>query len=152
MTLTTQGYGYETGRPCKTCWKRYGKPYSGALRIAVTSPEGLGSLDVQRPLPIPRPPAPRPPPPPPMHHGYPAANYQAQHYGQYSGPPMMPGPAPWIQQAPYGMPPPGALVVRPGDPRLGGRLCGNCGGDGLVPGAFKPPQRRLTIARGLPVA
>jgi hypothetical protein len=30
------------------------------------------------------------------------------------------------------LPPPGALVVPSGDPRLGGILCGNCKGTGSV--------------------
>lgn len=33
-----------------------------------------------------------------------------------------------------GRPPPGALVVAPGDPRIGGVLCNNCGGSGQTLG------------------
>jgi hypothetical protein len=32
----------------------------------------------------------------------------------------------------YAVPPPNALVVQAGDPRLGGILCGNCKGTGRV--------------------
>jgi hypothetical protein len=34
----------------------------------------------------------------------------------------------------YNPPPPGALVVNPGDPRLGGQLCWRCGGSGTIAG------------------
>jgi hypothetical protein len=35
--------------------------------------------------------------------------------------------------APVTHPPPGSTVVRPGDPRIGGRLCHKCLGRGTVP-------------------
>lgn len=38
-------------------------------------------------------------------------------------------PQPWYGARP---PPPGALVVMPGDPRIGGRLCFECGGRGMT--------------------
>ncbi|CAL1714515.1 unnamed protein product [Somion occarium] len=37
-----------------------------------------------------------------------------------------------VQLPGMGRPPPGAVVVRPGDPRLGGHLCWRCGGSGTV--------------------
>ncbi|KDN40958.1 hypothetical protein K437DRAFT_181154 [Tilletiaria anomala UBC 951] len=33
-------------------------------------------------------------------------------------------------------PPPGALVLQPGDPRIGGRLCFHCDGTGTIEGLF----------------
>ena len=70
----------------------------------------------------------------PLHGGYPGAQYQHQqqnwqqhgHHGAWNG-----GPAPHVMTAPaFGHPPPGALVVRPGDPRLGGTMCTKCFGEG----------------------
>ncbi|EPY53437.1 fungal protein [Schizosaccharomyces cryophilus OY26] len=37
-----------------------------------------------------------------------------------------------VQYMSYGRPPPNALVVQPGDPRIPGHLCGNCKGTGQV--------------------
>lgn len=39
--------------------------------------------------------------------------------GYYNQPQMHPGPMPYVSGMSYGVPPPGALVVRPGDPRIG---------------------------------
>lgn len=56
-------------------------------------------------------------------------------------PPPGPGPGPHAPRPPMGhmpiqtmaagAPPPGAVVVRPGDPRIGGVLCQKCGGTGV---------------------
>lgn len=76
--------------------------------------------------------------------------------GYYNQPQMGARPMPFVSGMSYGQPPPGALVVRPGDPRIGeyyvkdymmlcvisdysgigGRLCMNCGGDGIVECGF----------------
>lgn len=45
-----------------------------------------------------------------------------------------------------GLPPPGAVVVRPGDPRIGGRRCWNCGGDGTI--SFFLFEERCPSCRG----
>ncbi|EPX71296.1 uncharacterized protein SOCG_01515 [Schizosaccharomyces octosporus yFS286] len=37
-----------------------------------------------------------------------------------------------VQPISFGRPPPNALVVQPGDPRIPGRLCGNCKGVGQI--------------------
>ncbi|WBW71532.1 putative DNA J domain Hua1 [Schizosaccharomyces osmophilus] len=37
-----------------------------------------------------------------------------------------------VQPINFGRPPPNALVVQPGDPRIPGRLCGNCKGTGSI--------------------
>ncbi|SPO27375.1 uncharacterized protein UTRI_10492 [Ustilago trichophora] len=107
----------------------------------VTSEERLPSQYVPPPQP---PPGHGPPPPPPRPHAHPGPSP----YG--CAPPPPPGgfvggfgpnpggPNPYVsvqpQQAWYGArpPPPGALVVMPGDPRIGGRLCFECGGRGLT--------------------
>ncbi|WVR07504.1 hypothetical protein IAU60_004546 [Kwoniella sp. DSM 27419] len=62
-----------------------------------------------------------PPPPPPMHHG--------QSFGPGPGYGPHPGQQIFVQKTP-GFAPPGALVVGPGDPRIGGRPCPRCYGSG----------------------
>ncbi|PWY97640.1 hypothetical protein BCV70DRAFT_202695 [Testicularia cyperi] len=67
-------------------------------------------------------------PPRPYAMGYPGQ--QPGFVGGFSSNPG--GPNPHVAVQHYGMlPPPGALVVMPGDPRIGGRLCYECGGDGV---------------------
>lgn len=61
-------------------------------------------------------------------HSYPQ---QQPYFMPMHGPPAM-ATAHGPQYMAYGqMPPRNALVVRPGDPRIGGRLCYKCGGDGV---------------------
>ncbi|KAN0066402.1 hypothetical protein ACQY0O_000496 [Thecaphora frezii] len=81
------------------------------------------------------PPAPPPGVGPPMHSppfAGPAAGSPGPYAGGFpNGPPPQPGgsrPVFINHAGPY--PPPGALVVMPGDPRIGGRLCFECGGRG----------------------
>ncbi|ORY92495.1 hypothetical protein BCR35DRAFT_297929 [Leucosporidium creatinivorum] len=100
--------GDDPSHPCRKDWDKYSKPFTGALAISARDPPS----NYQRPLRLPPPPPPRPPP--------------QQHA------PMMYGPPQNVRLS-YN-PPPGALVLRPGDPRMGGRLCPRCGGDGLVMG------------------
>ncbi|KAE8253749.1 hypothetical protein A4X13_0g3670 [Tilletia indica] len=102
------------------------------------------------------------PPPPPRPVGYGAPSpYNAGPQSPY-GPPVV-GPP----EAPYGFapvadvhlvhsgrrPPPHALVVRPGDPRIGGQLCPNCGGEGSVmapflDSLFGAPDVQCRVCRG----
>lgn len=58
----------------------------------------------------------------PYHHGGPMPHFAHQAPGAFV--PQMPGMM-------YRRPPPGALVVQPGDPRIGGRLCWKCDGAGV---------------------
>ncbi|KAJ1577041.1 hypothetical protein NDA12_004908 [Ustilago hordei] len=88
---------------------------------------------------------------PPLHSPPPHPPQGGYHYGPppvAAGPPRgfvggfgrdPGGPNPYVTFQPpasgwYGArpPPPGALVVMPGDPRIGGRLCNECGGRGLT--------------------
>jgi len=72
--------------------------------------------------------------PPRYDVAYQTAPYQPlpQQMYQHAGPPPAPGPhrvGPTINW--YGaQPPPGAVIVMPGDPRIGGVLCPHCGGSG----------------------
>ncbi|PWN33916.1 uncharacterized protein FA14DRAFT_66280 [Meira miltonrushii] len=83
---------------------------------------------------------------PPSHQPPPPQGHYPQHgphpgQGFFSPPPTHQG-GPWgghphgghhrPMLVPYGhIPPPNALVLRPGDPRLGGQLCYKCGGEGV---------------------
>ncbi|UZJ52409.1 hypothetical protein CBS101457_001729 [Exobasidium rhododendri] len=74
-------------------------------------------------------------PPPPSH---PSINHPITHtqvgMNNLSLGPAAPfhHPPPPAQIIPYGhIPPPNAIVLRPGDPRIGGRLCYKCGGQGV---------------------
>ncbi|CDR98755.1 uncharacterized protein SPSC_06158 [Sporisorium scitamineum] len=113
----------------------------------VNSDERLPSQYVPPPVPPPGHGPPPPQPRPPSHNAP---------YGQYEpgpspyGPPPPGGfvgdfgpnpggPNPYVSVQPmhqpwYGShpPPPNALVVMPGDPRIGGRLCYECGGRGII--------------------
>ncbi|KAJ4479356.1 hypothetical protein J3R30DRAFT_3289137 [Lentinula aciculospora] len=159
----------DPSNPCRKCWSKYAKPFSGVITYSSfkTSSVGTGKT-FQRPLPILRPPQAgisRP------HHypGYPGSTY-AQNLGQgqnssttrpspptgsyppYSRPSIPPPPN--IQMIPGGhsaygppQPPPGSVVYGPGDPRLGGRLCWRCDGDGMI-GAFLF-QEQCSVCGGL---
>ncbi|ESK83334.1 serine proline rich protein [Moniliophthora roreri MCA 2997] len=129
-----QNIGYkhaDPSHPCKKCWSKYAKPFAGAITYSDFSPNadaGNGKT-FQKPLPDRR---------PPQHSsntggghwgGYPGAGVHNVHNQPTLAPPLPPRPT----FAPsYGPPPPGATIMRPGDPRIGGRLCWRCDGDGLV--------------------
>ncbi|PWN94096.1 hypothetical protein FA10DRAFT_264681 [Acaromyces ingoldii] len=96
---------------------------------------------------------PRPDPHSPQHHQHPyqypphhPSSPQQQHPFQYPQHPPggYPGAGggggfprpPFAMPHHAGMPPPGAMVVHPGDPRIGGRLCYKCGGAGVRDALF----------------
>ncbi|CBQ72743.1 conserved hypothetical protein [Sporisorium reilianum SRZ2] len=104
----------------------------------VPSDERLPSQYVPPPAP---PPGHGPPQPPPQQqpHQAPYAPYPppAGFVGGFGPNPGGPNPYVSVQNQPmawYGArpPPPNALVVMPGDPRIGGRLCYECGGRGML--------------------
>ncbi|KAH8929683.1 hypothetical protein BT69DRAFT_1276164 [Atractiella rhizophila] len=116
------GYkAYDPNNPCRRCWDHYSRPYNHSS----APPPGYV---LQRPLPSFHSPASsqaqhqRPPQHPHPQPGYPG----------YGSPALHQQPYPRITPS-YG-PPPGARVVRAGDPSLGGWLCSYCGGDGTVYG------------------
>ncbi|KAI9571995.1 hypothetical protein HD554DRAFT_2071109 [Boletus coccyginus] len=139
------GYkNYDPSHPCRKCWEKYGKAYTGALSYTPWSSSG-NDRRMQRPLPKFVPPhltqpspgsswvptsASQPPygahPPPPQH---------PQHNRSISQPHLPDsGPSYYVLNplCPRDAPPvPHAIPVSPGDPRLGGRLCMRCGGDGI---------------------
>ena len=169
-------------KPCKSCWHRYGKAYTGAVKNAYEQGGAHGYLAdqrIQQPLrfytPMQshafHPPAPRPPQPfspsmgtqppsgpssrpdvyPEDQHSSVPPRYDVvshtssekplmqQDYPLYAPPPPPrpmpcyapppPGAAPLVDWYGY-QPPPGAVAVMPGDPRIGGTLCYKCGGTG----------------------
>lgn len=137
------GYkNYDPSHPCSKCWEKYAKRYTGALTY---TPWSLSGNDprMQRPLPKFVPPhlaqgspsdsayaSPQPPSEsslsPPQH---------PHHHRSVSQPHQQTGPSYFVLSplGPYDATPPvpHAIPVSPGDPRLGGRLCIRCGGEGI---------------------
>jgi hypothetical protein len=130
------GYkNFDPSHPCRKCWDRFSKAFTSILASSPWSGQGSGATSqsergrtFQRPLPAFKPPQVQPPrlqvpPPQPMPGAYPPLS-----------PVGMPSPTLRIAPVPSGaVPPPGATVVMPGDPRIGGRLCWRCGGRGVTP-------------------
>jgi len=107
-------------RPCKSCWNKYARPFSGPVAYSLSPNPGDGNF--QRPLP--------PPPARPI-----------QRPGMFDPPgafrsiPLSPQPTGF--SAPPTIihdtrPPSNAVVYTAGDPRIGGVLCWGCGGKGHV--------------------
>ncbi|KAK0433059.1 uncharacterized protein EV420DRAFT_1570850 [Desarmillaria tabescens] len=123
------GYKHnDPSHPCRKCWARYSKPFSGALMYTDFSPESRTTGNFQRPLPSYHSPqsasSSRPPPPNP---GY-QPSYITPHHG-FRPPPPRPLITPMNG---LGRAPRGAIVYPTGDPRIGGRLCWRCEGSGLI--------------------
>ncbi|TFY69330.1 hypothetical protein EVG20_g3188 [Dentipellis fragilis] len=138
------GYkNFDPGHPCRTCWSRFGRPFTGALQYlpwgsSSASSNSRGAKQTyQRPLPSFTPPhlASTSSVSVPSSSGYPGNNAHRRVVSQPMRTPGMTAP-PSPQRAQvlgWGQrPPPGALVLQPGDARLGGRLCWNCRGSGVV--------------------
>ncbi|KAJ1306479.1 hypothetical protein OPQ81_007482 [Rhizoctonia solani] len=139
------GYvAYDPSNPCRECWSLFGQTYDGVLTFAPwDDPESVTSdeQNLQRPLPSTASPSrTRPSPRPTQNTPGPSRPLSHPQHSSYSGLGQPFGslpPAGWsssgLRPSPsvsYGRPPPGALVVQPGDPRIGGRICWKCSGDG----------------------
>jgi hypothetical protein len=81
--------------------------------------------------------------PPPAHPGVSTPHLQTSFNNLTLGDPFMHAAPPQPFHLPpqvisygHGPPPPGALILRPGDPRIGGRLCYKCGGAGARDSLF----------------
>lgn len=61
-----------------------------------------------------------------QHNGHPCGTCE-RNFGRQGG---------HVQVAPYGMVPMGGVTYMAGDPRIGGRLCGNCKGHGIKSSLF----------------
>ncbi|GAA5907818.1 Hua1p [Sporobolomyces salmoneus] len=104
----TTGYqGDDPSHPCRKCWQKYGKPYTSILKHS-TRP--IAPANYQRPLRLLSTPG---------------------QGGTTMRPPIM-----FTNQRPHLDVLRNSLVVRPGDPRIGGVLCRACGGDGLQMSPF----------------
>lgn len=141
--------GDDPNHPCKQDWSKYSKPFSGALVISCRNPEA----NYQRPLRLPPLPQPPPqqqyrPPPPPVPPPMMMSPYGVQPQPVYHPPPAQMYGAPVNYGWGNNVPPGGALVVRPGDPRIGGRLCYRCGGDGLIEGFFSDDTCHVCFGSG----
>jgi hypothetical protein len=129
-----QNTGYKNNdpsHPCRKCWDRFGKAFTSILASSPWGARGSGPTGqsqsqygrtFQRPLPTFKPPQAQPPRAQPTPGMYPAVSS-----------PGMQGPSRAAAMPFGGVPPPGATVVMPGDPRIGGRLCWRCGGRGVTP-------------------
>ncbi|KAF5361902.1 hypothetical protein D9756_002097 [Leucocoprinus leucothites] len=125
------GYkGSDPHRPCKKCWTKYAKPFSGPLVYSYTSSatsSNTQNINLQRPLSnTPNrsghpPPQFFPPPARPANNGW----HSVPQGGTRSG-------ASHVSSGPRIGPPPGATIYRPGDPRIGGDLCWRCSGKGTM--------------------
>ncbi|KAF8839364.1 hypothetical protein BDN67DRAFT_997302 [Paxillus ammoniavirescens] len=109
------GYqNYDPSHPCRKCWEKYGKPYTGALAYTTWSSTG-NDPRMQRALPKFVPP-----------------HLASPHLPMH---PQPTGPSYYVVNPLLSMgsrpPVPHAIPVSPGDHRLGGRLCMRCGGDGV---------------------
>jgi len=125
------GYkAYDTSSPCRKCWERYAKPYAGAITYAPwTSP--APDTNYQKPLPLFRPPA---------NNAHQRSLTISHQRSTSFAPPRSPSTRlspvissvqsqPAVRLGPQG----NHLIVRPGDPRIGGRLCQRCFGSGTAP-------------------
>jgi hypothetical protein len=106
----------DPSRPCKRCWNKYARPFSGPLAYSFSSTSSDGNF--QRPLPFPVPQMPR------MPGGFEGTSFPPQPTGS-SVPPII------IHQAPTSLPI-NAVVYTAGDPRIGGVICWGCGGKGHI--------------------
>ncbi|KAI0032989.1 hypothetical protein K488DRAFT_70229 [Vararia minispora EC-137] len=126
--------------PCRRCWQRFSKPFTQLLALA-----SWGSPDtrMQRPLPSFTPPqhALMPPthrrvssastvPSSPIERLGQRLDRLADRMEARFDSTVQRTPSRVLQAGPFARPPPGTVMMRPGDPRLGGRLCWRCHGRG----------------------
>jgi hypothetical protein len=141
IPLTTMYAGFNTGykhhdvaQPCRRCWATYAKPYAGPITYAPISPgpssstatPAPGAKTFQRPL-----------------ASFVAPVYAPAPSGLGRVASLAPsalglthrrsasGPSPFMHGGAFA-PPPGAAVVQPGDPRIGGVACWRCDGRGTT--------------------
>ena len=176
--ITRPGHntGYKGGdpfNPCRKCWEKYSKPYSGPI---VYSSWGPGPSNRQKPLR-----SSGVDPSPSLSRSISSIVNQVRNdLSSYPGsldrrsfsstssqvypsrnalfPPALP-PRPrsehiptsvnnWSHSAHSRNGPPPPLVLQPGDPRLGGQLCWDCFGSGRTFGFLLLSERPCTVCRG----
>lgn len=132
--------GYKGGnpqKPCNQCWKKYAKPFSGPLVYSFPADSASSSLasNLQKPLPHTLPSAPSvasssAPQPARLTRNNPGRPPNQSGFNSPPTAPMRPMPP---VSAPVVPPPVGNSVTYfAGDPRIGGRLCWKCGGQGSL--------------------
>ncbi|KAG2014074.1 hypothetical protein CC2G_010921 [Coprinopsis cinerea AmutBmut pab1-1] len=128
------GYKLPSMKPCKRCWPKYGKPFSGPLAYSFGDPNASNATNFQRPLP----PRQRPPPPPRPSYGsssFPSSVFRAPLVSPSYRPQtvVIPGHGHgYPHAAAPGRPPAGSVVYNAGDPRIGGNRCWRCHGSGTI--------------------
>jgi hypothetical protein len=141
----------DSSKPCRKCWDRHARNYEGSLLHAdwEGNANGTGGTNYQRPISDP-PPMPEasflaPSSPTPTHSRTPSDADMGSWRGSQvmTHGPAAPLTAQYARRAPIG-----STAVEPGDPRIGGRLCWKCGGDGLVT-VFIFDQERCRVCGGL---
>ncbi|KAL1406300.1 hypothetical protein Q8F55_007996 [Vanrija albida] len=151
------GYkGFDPSNPCSSDWRKYGKPYNGALAVSFQhnfKPGGNGatasSANFQRPLPKRTPAGPASAPQRPGFMPPPPGLAAQQQYGGGFQPGYQPQWAPPPPIHTYGAAPAGAVVMSAGDPRLGGRMCWRCNGRGREAGFFLFDDQTCSQCRGI---
>jgi hypothetical protein len=121
----------DPSKPCRKCWDRHSRNYDGQLLSAdwEGNANGTGGTNYQRPISD-------PPPVPGAYTSAPSASPAPAHSRTLSDAGLSrsnrattSGPlSPQYMVAT----PRGSTVVRPGDPRIGGRRCWRCDGTGVV--------------------
>ena len=119
-------------RPCRKCWSRYEQRYEGSLVNSdwEANANGTGGTNYQRPISDPPPllePSALAPSPSPAHSRTPstASSLRGNQVGT-NAPDVIPVPRHMRRSSR------GTMVVHPGDPRIGGRVCWKCNGSGEV--------------------
>ncbi|WVN85930.1 uncharacterized protein L203_101084 [Cryptococcus depauperatus CBS 7841] len=168
----------DPSNPHEVDWRTYGRPYNSVLahsyitiisnRSHGVNPSAHASVNFQRPLPCypsvgstspmmptatgSNPYAQLPPPPAGAKWNLHPGQYRGSSFSHLPPPPRPPMPTQgqqiYVQHSP-GPVPPGALEVRPGDPRIGGRLCWRCSGSGRESSFFGFNDGRCQECRGL---
>ncbi len=119
-------------RPCRKCWSRYSRRYEGSLVNAdwEGNVNGTGGTNYQRPVSDPLPilePSPLAPSPSPTHSRTPSTVSSLRgNQVRTNAPAVVPIPQHTRRSSRN------TVVVRPGDPRIGGRVCWKCNGTGEV--------------------
>ncbi|TFK48378.1 hypothetical protein OE88DRAFT_1720161 [Heliocybe sulcata] len=124
------GYkNFDPSHPCNKCWDKYSKPYSGAITYtpwnpsSAAEPSSSTNKTFQRPLPSFS---------PPHLNSSSSSSLRAPSSTGSPRPMTYPGSVSEPTGSYFHSPPPGAAVVNPGDPRIGGNLCWQCRGRGSI--------------------
>lgn len=111
----------DPNHPCKKCWSHYSRVYDAS--IARLDWTGVAETNFQRPI--------AEPSSMPPSTSSPFTRNNNLNRGPSNVAPLQPqltgGPVRWAQRTPGG-----TTTYEPGDPRIGGRLCPRCRGDGSI--------------------